>query len=518
MDVLTEEAVGADDTVDASGGEFGEEFADLAVGDEAADLGDGDGVGRHAFAEGVEVLLAEDGGGDEDGSLFSGEDRFKNGADRDFGFSEADVATDEAIHGAFLFHVGFGGLDGGELVGGFLEGEGVFKFFLPEVVFGEGVALGLVAFCVEAEELGGVVEGGGLGGAAGFGPGFTADFAEFGGGFGEADVAGEEVGLREGDVEGHGVGELDGEDFAGAVGGLEGDVSTEEADAVLEVDEGVAVGEFGEVEHLVDLREGGSGAFAALGGAFGGLAEVFVVGKEDAAFGLTGAFEGEPCFAGIADDEAPWESAFQNLDFEVGGLGVIFEGGAETLGARFVGAVGDECEFFLSGPFLELGIEAQAWGIVLGGKRGLGIEAVMGGRFEGEGGAFGVFEEGGVGIDLTDCEAGIVCLGAGLEGLGETADFSFGGFGGIETVSVVAGEAGGFFEDPGEAFVGEVFEEGGVGFEFGGVGTGGGGNGDGVCLSGGALGGGVEGADALEFIAEEVEAIGLEGVEGVEVE
>ena len=233
MNVLTEKAVGSDDAVDAPCGEFGEEFTDFAVGDKAADLRDRDGIGCHAFAEGVEVLLAEDGGGDEDRRLFPGEDCFEDGADRDLGFAEADVAADKAIHGARQFHVRLGGFDRGELIRGFLEGEGVLKFFLPEMVFRKGEALGLVAGGVEAQKLGGVVEGGGFGGTAGFCPCFTADFAEFRGGFGEAHVACKEVGFREGDMEGHGIGEFYREDFTGTVGGLEFDVTAKEADAVL---------------------------------------------------------------------------------------------------------------------------------------------------------------------------------------------------------------------------------------------------------------------------------------------
>ena len=288
VDVLAEESVGTDDAVDATGGEFGEVFQDFSVGEEATDLCDGYGVGRQAFAKGVVVLLAEYGGGNEDGGLFAGEDGFEDGSDGDFGFTESDVAANESIHGSGGFHVCFGGFDGGELVGGFFEREGRFKFFLPEMIFGEGEAFGLVAGGVEAEELGGVVEGGGFGGAAGFCPGFAADFVEFWGGFAEADVAGEEVGFCEGDVEGHGIGEFYGEDFAWTAGSFKGDMAAKEANSVLEVNERVSVGEFGEVQHLIDLREGGSGAFTRWGGLFGGLTEVFIVGEKDAALGFKG--------------------------------------------------------------------------------------------------------------------------------------------------------------------------------------------------------------------------------------
>ena len=95
------------------------------------------------------MLLAKDGGGDKDGGLLAGEDSFKDGAEGDFGFAETDIATDEAVHGAGLFHFAFGGFNRAELVGGFFVGEGCFKFFLPEVIFGEGESFALFAFGVE---------------------------------------------------------------------------------------------------------------------------------------------------------------------------------------------------------------------------------------------------------------------------------------------------------------------------------------------------------------------------------
>lgn len=185
--------MGADDAVDSSGGEFGEEFADFLVWDEATDLSDCNGIGSHPFAEGIKVLLAEDGGGNQDGSLFAGEDCFEHCANGDFGFTEANVTANEAIHGMGGFHFCLGCFNGGELVGGFFKREGVFEFFLPEMVFGESETFGLVTFGVEAEEFGGVIKGGGFGGSSGFSPGFSSDFAEFWGGLGEAKVAGKEV-------------------------------------------------------------------------------------------------------------------------------------------------------------------------------------------------------------------------------------------------------------------------------------------------------------------------------------
>ncbi len=86
------------------------------------------------------MLLGEDGGGDEDGDLFAGEDDLERGAHGDLGLAEADIAADEAVHGAGGFEVVFGLVDGAELVRGFLVEEGALEFALPGRVGREGEA------------------------------------------------------------------------------------------------------------------------------------------------------------------------------------------------------------------------------------------------------------------------------------------------------------------------------------------------------------------------------------------
>ena len=70
-DVFGDEPVGADDDVDGAGEELFGDLAGFGGGAEAVEDIDADRVIRHAFAEIVIVLLGEDGGGCEDGDLFS---------------------------------------------------------------------------------------------------------------------------------------------------------------------------------------------------------------------------------------------------------------------------------------------------------------------------------------------------------------------------------------------------------------------------------------------------------------
>ena len=56
------------------------------------------GIIGHALAEGVEMLLGQDGGGNQHGDLFAGQRGFERGADGDLGFAVADIAANEPVH------------------------------------------------------------------------------------------------------------------------------------------------------------------------------------------------------------------------------------------------------------------------------------------------------------------------------------------------------------------------------------------------------------------------------------
>jgi len=99
FDVGLKETVSADEDIHlAERGGF-KDLLLLGFGAEAADHFDGDGVAGHALAEGVEMLLSEDGGRDEQRDLTATLDGFEGGADGNLGFAETDVAADEPVHG-----------------------------------------------------------------------------------------------------------------------------------------------------------------------------------------------------------------------------------------------------------------------------------------------------------------------------------------------------------------------------------------------------------------------------------
>ena len=376
FDVVAEEAVGADDDVDGAGGEAADGGGLFGAGAEAVEGFDGDGVVAHALAEGLGVLLGEDGRGGKEGGLFAAHDGFENGADGDFSFSKPDVAADEAVGGTGGFHVEFGVLDGAGLVGGGGEEEGGFEFVLPVGVGAEGVADAGITLGLEPEHGGGVFEDGALGFFDGALPFAVAEGGEGGIAFAEADVAADLPGLVEGDVEFAGGSKLDGEGAFGRWGGLrvgevaarrvgvEGFEAEEFADAVVEVDDEVTGFEFG----VVHAAAGGGGAFAADEGAAGALA-----GGASEELGV-----GEDGEAGGGADESGGEAAFAVV--EGGGVdGVVAGEFSETLPFAFVVADENDGPIF-GGPFAELVEEAAAFGFVE--DEVAGFESVDAGRVE----------------------------------------------------------------------------------------------------------------------------------------
>ena len=64
------------------------------------------------------MLFRKHGGGDEDGDLFSASHRFERATDGNLGFSEADIAANQAVHRPGGLEVELGFLDRPALVGG----------------------------------------------------------------------------------------------------------------------------------------------------------------------------------------------------------------------------------------------------------------------------------------------------------------------------------------------------------------------------------------------------------------
>ena len=152
-----------------------ENFLLLLGGAEARDHLDVDGKFGEAALEAFEVLEAEHGGGREHGDLLAILHGLEGGAHGDLGLAVADVAAEQAVHGLRGFHVGLDVGDGGELVVGLVEVEGVLELALHVVVRREGGADRGLALRVELEQLFGHVLHGLLDARLGLRPGGRAE-------------------------------------------------------------------------------------------------------------------------------------------------------------------------------------------------------------------------------------------------------------------------------------------------------------------------------------------------------
>jgi hypothetical protein len=154
--VLAQQLVGAHHDVDAVGQAL-DRGRDLLARAEAAHLGHLDRPLAEAVHQRLVVLLGQQRGGREEGHLLAAGDRNEGGAQRHLGLAKAHVAADQPVHRARADHVLDHRMDGGALVGGFLEAEVVGKGFVVVGRITEGMAFAQRPAGVDVQQLGGRV-------------------------------------------------------------------------------------------------------------------------------------------------------------------------------------------------------------------------------------------------------------------------------------------------------------------------------------------------------------------------
>ena len=319
-----DQAVRADDDVDAPVGQARQDLGGGGGVLEAGELGHPHGETGVALGEGLGVLAHEQGGGREDGDLLAVGHGLEGGAHGDLGLAVADVAADEPVHRLGPLHVRLDLVDGDQLVGGLGVGEGLLQLGLPGRVGAEGVAGGGGAGGVKAHELPGDLPHGPPG--PGLGPGPVRPAHPVQGGGVAADVLGhlvQGVGGHQEPVAGlaaPGGGVLDDDVLAGGGAPPAADPPAQELDeaphAVLGVDDEVA----GAQRERVDAAAGAAGGqgLALAGGGAGPPGQVGL-GDEGQAQSL-----GDEAVAGAGPGDAHDAVAAQGPvggDFaQVGGL------------------------------------------------------------------------------------------------------------------------------------------------------------------------------------------------------
>ena len=172
------ELVGAYDDVDFARGQVGKHLFHLFGLAGAAQVVDGDGKVLEPLAEGAEVLEGEHGSGHEHGGLLAVDSRLEGRPDGHLGLAEAHIAAHQAVHGSVALHVGFHGLCGLELVGGVLIDERSLELLLQIAVGTEGETLLLAALGIELDQVAGDVLELALGARLHLVPGAAAQLAQ----------------------------------------------------------------------------------------------------------------------------------------------------------------------------------------------------------------------------------------------------------------------------------------------------------------------------------------------------
>jgi len=149
--------VGADENVDLAGGEIGDGLLLLLFAPEAGDFRHLDRPVGIAVVEGMVMLLGQQRGRAQHRHLLAAGHGDECRAQGDLGLAETDIAADQAVHRFAGFHVLHHGVDGGQLIGGFLEAETVGEGFQVMLFEVELVALAGGALGIQMEQLGGRV-------------------------------------------------------------------------------------------------------------------------------------------------------------------------------------------------------------------------------------------------------------------------------------------------------------------------------------------------------------------------
>ena len=152
-DVLAEDPMRPDEDVDGTVGDAGDDLVLALARHEAAQHRDLDREGGEATLERVEVLLRQDGRGNEHRHLLAVLHRLECGAQRDLGLAVADVTDHQAVHGPAAEHVGLDLLDAARLVGRLGVREALLELPLPGRVGAEGEAGRRFARRVDLDQL-----------------------------------------------------------------------------------------------------------------------------------------------------------------------------------------------------------------------------------------------------------------------------------------------------------------------------------------------------------------------------
>ena len=191
------------------------------------------------------MLLGQQGGGHQHGDLLAAMDRHEGGSHRHFCLAKADVAAHQPVHALGLTHVPQYRIDGVELILCLLEREtgGELAIGLPVVLEGKTVARR--AQGIDIQQLGCHVAHLLCRLAPRLDPGLAAEFVA--GRVVRACVAADEVQVGDRHEQLVATGILEGQELGGQATGIDGFEPQITADAVIQVNHRLALGQLAEV-------------------------------------------------------------------------------------------------------------------------------------------------------------------------------------------------------------------------------------------------------------------------------
>ena len=175
---LADKFVRADEDVDLTLFEVGQQLLDLLGLAGAAQVVDPDGEVVQSLTEGAVVLEGQHRGGHEHGGLLAVGSGLEGGTHGNLGLAESHVTADEAVHGFVALHVGLDGLCGSQLVGCVFVDKRGLQLLLQVAVGRVGKSLLLASGGIEADEFAGDVLEAALGARLHLRPGVGAQAVE----------------------------------------------------------------------------------------------------------------------------------------------------------------------------------------------------------------------------------------------------------------------------------------------------------------------------------------------------
>ena len=144
----------ANDDVDGAVSQPGQRCLNFLGVAKTTEFSDLDWPVSKSTAHGLVVLLCQQRGWDQNGHLLAIRNRNKRGAQGDFRLAKTDITTNQAVHGLSRYQILNRCMNGGQLIGRFLEAKSLGKRFVSLGIEGKGMAASGGPTSIEIQQFG----------------------------------------------------------------------------------------------------------------------------------------------------------------------------------------------------------------------------------------------------------------------------------------------------------------------------------------------------------------------------